>query len=79
MDVEFRHGRRRRRDARRGSQAQPAQMLGDHALAPARLLPGLDGLAHTLPFPVSSALVVLALWLFAGLAGAWALTRRIRP
>jgi Cu-processing system permease protein len=40
---------------------------------------GLDGLAHTLPFPVSSALVVLALWLFAGLAGAWALTRRIRP
>ncbi len=40
---------------------------------------GLDGLAHTLPFPVSSALAVLVLWLFAGLAIAWALTRRIRP
>jgi len=40
---------------------------------------GLDGLARTLPFPVSSAFVVLVLWLFAGLAVAWALTRRIRP
>jgi Cu-processing system permease protein len=40
---------------------------------------GLDGLARTLPFPVSSALVVLVLWLVTGLAVAWALTRRIRP
>ena len=40
---------------------------------------GLDGLAHTLPFPVSSALLVLVLWLVASLAAAWALTRRIRP
>lgn len=40
---------------------------------------GLDGLAHTLPFPVSSALVVLVLWLVASLAAAWTLIRRIRP
>lgn len=40
---------------------------------------GLDGLAHTLPFPVSSALVVLAVWLVASLTVAWTLTRRIRP
>jgi Cu-processing system permease protein len=40
---------------------------------------GLDGLAHTLPFPVSSALVVLVLWLVATLTVAWALTRRIHP
>ena len=40
---------------------------------------GLDGLAHTLPFPVASALRVLVLWLVASLAAAWALTRRIRP
>ncbi len=40
---------------------------------------GLDGLAHTLPFPVSSALGVLLLWLVASLAVAWTLIRRIRP
>ncbi len=40
---------------------------------------GLDGLARSLPAPPAAALLTLALWLGAAIAGGLALTRRLKP
>lgn len=49
------------------------------ALEAAAPVSGLDGLASTLPFPPTYALVALAAWLLAMLAAGLAGTRRLKP
>lgn len=61
--------------------ANPADAFRLYNLAMIETAPvaGIDGLAHTLPFPPAAALAALALWLFAVLALGIHRTKRIIP